>query len=103
MVGMRHVPVDARHRPVDVAFGEPLSVPPGEDLVVATTRLRHALTELVEGLQRHSDHVPAVGEHAPWYPAHLGGHAPDRAEAVALDDVPRSAVPPSGGPPTIRA
>jgi hypothetical protein len=44
--------------------------------------------------------VPAPGEQAPWYPAHLGGHAPDRVEALALDDVPRSAVPPSWGPPT---
>ena len=67
-------------------------MPPGEDLVAATTRLGHALTDLVEGLQRHPDHVPAPGEHAPWYPAHLGGHAPDRAEALELDDVPRSAV-----------
>ena len=47
--------------------------------------------------------VPAPGEDAPWYPAHLGGHAPDRAEALGLDDVPRSAVPPTWGPPTIRA
>ena len=95
--GRKPRPSLRRHRPVDVAFGEPLTVPPGEDLVTATTRLGHALTDLVEGLQRHPDHVPAPGEHAPWYPAHLGGHAPDRAEALALDDVPRSAVPPSLG------
>ena len=92
--GRKPRPSLRRHRPVDVAFGEPLTVPPDEDLVAATTRLGHALTGLVEGLQRHPDHVPAPGEHAPWYPAHLGGHAPDRAEALALDDVPRSAVPP---------
>jgi 1-acyl-sn-glycerol-3-phosphate acyltransferase len=98
--GRKPRPSLRRRRPVDVAFGEPLTVPPGEDLVAATTRLGHALTELVEGLQGHPDHVPSPGEHAPWYPAHLGGHAPDRAEALALDDVPRSAVSPSWGPPT---
>ena len=43
--------------------------------------------------------VPAPGEHAPWYPAHLGGHAPDRREALTLDDVPRAAIAPTWGPP----
>ena len=38
------------------------------------------------------------GKHAPWHPAHLGGHAPDRAEALGLDKVPRSAVAPTWGP-----
>ncbi len=90
-----------RHRRVDVTFGAPLSVAPGEDLTGATVRLGHAMTDLLEGLQRLPDHVPAPGEHAPWYPAHLGGHAPDRAEALALDSVPRSAVPPSWGPPRV--
>ena len=94
-------PRPARHQRVDVAFGEALAVFPGEDLVEATTRLGHALTELSEGLQGHPDHVPLPGEHAPWHPAHLGGHAPDRAEALGLDDVPRSAVPPTWGPPTM--
>ena len=87
-----------RHRRVDVTFGAPLAVAPEEDLTAATVRLGLAMTELLEGLQRLPDHVPAPGEHAPWYPAHLGGHAPTRAEALALDSVPRSAVPPSWGP-----
>jgi hypothetical protein len=59
------------------------------------------MTELLEDLQRHPDHVPAPGQHAPWYPAHLGGQAPTRAEALALDSVPKTAVPPSWGPPTV--
>ena len=88
-----------RGRRVDVAFGAPLTVGPDEGLVAATERLGRALTDLLEGLQRHPAHVPRPGEHAPWYPAHLGGHAPDRAEALGLDEVPRTAVPPSWGPP----
>jgi hypothetical protein len=87
-----------RGRRVDVAFGAPLSVAPDEDVVAATQRLGLALTDLLEGLQRHPAHLPRPGEHAPWYPAHLGGHAPDRAEALGLDEVPRTAVPPSWGP-----
>ncbi len=92
-----------RHRRVDLAFGPALSVAPDEDLTEATVRLGHAMTGLLEGLQRMPEHVPAPGEHAPWYPAHLGGHAPDRAEALALDSVPKSAVPPSWGPPILSA
>jgi 1-acyl-sn-glycerol-3-phosphate acyltransferase len=96
-------PTFARHRRVDLAFGPALAVPPDEDLIEATVRLGRAMTDLLEGLQRLPEHVPAPGEHAPWYPAHLGGHAPDRVEAHALDSVPRSAVPPSWGPPIVSA
>jgi 1-acyl-sn-glycerol-3-phosphate acyltransferase len=92
-----------RHRRVDLEFGPALSVAADEDLTEATVRLGHAMTERLEGLQRMPDHVPAPGEHAPWYPAHLGGHAPGRAEASALDSVPKSAVPPSWGPPIVSA
>jgi len=94
-------PSPQRHRRVDVVFGKPLVVRPGDDLVEATGRLGHTMTDLLEGLQRMSEHAPRPGEHAPWYPAHLGGHAPDRAEALTLDSVPRSAVPPFWGPPTM--
>ena len=92
-----------RHRRVDLAFGPALSVAPREDLTDATVRLGCAMTELLEGLQRMPEHVPAPGEHAPWYPAHLGGHAPTRTEARTLDSVPKSAVPPSWGPPIVSA
>ena len=57
------------------------------------------LTGLLEELQARPHLRPAPGEHAPWYPAHLGGHAPDRREALALDDVPRAAITPTWGPP----
>ena len=87
-----------RGRRVDIAFGEPLVVTAGEDLTEWTQRLGHRLTDLVEGLQRLPHHRPGSSEHAPWYPAHLGGHAPTRAEAADLDVVPRSAVRPTWGP-----
>ena len=92
-----------RHPRVDLAFGPALSVSRDEDLTEATGRLGRAMTELLEGLQLMPEHVPAPGEHAPWYPAHLGGHAPTRAEALTLDSVPTSAVPPSWGPPIVSA
>ena len=89
-----------RGRRVDVRFGPPMPVAAGEDLVAATQRLGAALTQGVEELQLLPEHRPAPGEHAPWYPAHLGGHAPDREEARQYDVLPRSAVQPTWGPGT---
>jgi hypothetical protein len=56
------------------------------------------LTDQLEALQRLPHHLPQPGVAAPWYPAHLGGHAPTRAEAAHLDVVPQSAVRPTWGP-----
>jgi 1-acyl-sn-glycerol-3-phosphate acyltransferase len=94
-------PHPRRHQRVDVTFGPALHVGPGDDLAGTTAVLGQAMTDLLEGLQRLPGHVPPPGEHAPRYPAHLGGHAPSRAEAAAFDSVPRTAVPPTWGPPTI--
>lgn len=87
-----------RGRRVDVSFGEPFSVPPDADLTAVTEDLGHRLTHLLESLQQLPHHRPGEGEYAPWYPAHLGGHAPTRSEAAHLDLVPRSAVRPTWGP-----
>jgi 1-acyl-sn-glycerol-3-phosphate acyltransferase len=87
-----------RGRRVDVVFGRPVTIGPDEDLTEWTCHLGSLLTEQLEDLQRLPHHVPRPGEHAPWYPAHLGGHAPTRAEAAHLDVVPRSAVSPTWGP-----
>lgn len=87
-----------RGRRVDVSFGEPVTIGPGEDLTAWTCRLGTLLTDQLEALQRLPHHVPRPGEVARWYPAHLGGHAPTRAEAAHLDRVPRSAVRPTWGP-----
>ena len=91
----------ARGRLVDVRFGEPLVVGARDDLVTATQQLGQELTKTLEELQQLPEHRPRPGEHAPWYPAHLGGHAPDRSEARTLDSVPTSAVVPTWGPPLV--
>ncbi len=87
-----------RGRRVDVSFGEPVTVGPTDDLTVWTRELGMLLTDQLEALQRLPHHVPQPGERAPWYPAHLGGHAPTRAGSAQLDVVPRSAVRPTWGP-----
>lgn len=100
-------PVDGRHpgpdltrgRLVDVRFGEPFAVGPHDDLVETTRRLGERLSDLLEEVQLLPEHRPRPGELASWYPAHLGGQAPDRREALLYDSVPRSAVPPTWGPP----
>ena len=56
------------------------------------------MMDIHEILKRLPHHLPRPGEIAPWYPAHLGGHAPTRAEAAHLDVVPRAAVRPTWGP-----
>lgn len=96
--GRKPRPDLTRGRHVDVSFGEPMTVGPGEDLTGFTRRLGAVLTTQLEELQRLPHHVPATGERAPWYPAHLGGHALTRAEADPYDVVPRSAVRPTWGP-----
>lgn len=97
----RRGPAWTRGRLVDVRFGEPLVVGAADDVASATQQLGLELTKTLEDLQLLPEHRPAPGERAPWYPAHLGGAAPDRREAAALDSVPRSAVPPSWGPPLV--
>lgn len=96
--GRQPPPSWQRGRLVDVAFGAPIPVPADAGLDDVTRRLGTELTMLLEGLQLRPEHRPRPGEYAPWYPAHLGGHAPDRAEARTLDEVPRSAVQPTWGP-----
>ncbi len=96
--GRRPAPDLRRGRLVDVRFGPPLPVASGDDLVDTTRELGARLTTMLEALQRLPVHRPGTGERAPWHPAHLGGHAPDRREALRYDHVPRSAVPPTWGP-----
>jgi 1-acyl-sn-glycerol-3-phosphate acyltransferase len=96
--GRRPRPDLRRGSLVDVRFGEPLLEAAGADPRAVTDRLGHVLTEMLEAVQRLPGHRPAEGQWAPWYPAHLGGHAPNRRAALLLDDVPRSALAPSWGP-----
>ncbi|HET8959189.1 lysophospholipid acyltransferase family protein [Nocardioides sp.] len=86
-----------RGRLVDVRFGEPATV--GDADPVAWTREHgHRMQRELEALQALPEHRPRPGELAPWYPAHLGGHALDRAASFTLDGSPRSAVAPEWGP-----
>jgi len=87
-----------RGRLVDVRFREPIHVPPDADLAVTTRELGHRMQEGLEELQQLPEHRPRPGEYAPWYPAHLGGHALSRPESFRLDGMPRSAVLPTWGP-----
>ena len=96
--GRKPRPDLSRGRRVDVSIGQPLHLSRGDDPGEATHELGRRLTGMLEDLQRLPEHRPAPGEHAPWHPAHLGGHAPTRVEAAALDLVPRSAVRPTWGP-----
>ena len=98
-VGDPEPPIDwTRGRRADLAFGPPLHVGPTDDVTERTRDLGHALTGLLEGLQRMPQHRPRPGEVATWYPAHLGGHAPTRRQARGLDLVPFNAVVPTWGP-----
>ncbi|MFC6696243.1 lysophospholipid acyltransferase family protein [Nocardioides daphniae] len=100
VLGGKEPPPDlTRGRRIDLHFGQPLTVGPGEDLTEWTTKLGVRLTDMLEGLQTLEHHRPSPGEHAPWYPQHLGGHAPCRSEAEAWDNTPRHAVPATWGPP----
>lgn len=96
--GRKPPPSLRRGRPNDLVVGPPLHVAADADPRAVTAHLGEVLTGLLEELQSRPHLRPAPGEHAPWYPAHLGGHAPDRQEALALDSVPRSAVAPTWGP-----
>ncbi len=87
-----------RGRLVDVRFGSPVTVSPHADLTTATRALGERLWSGQEALQLLPEHRPRPGEHAPWYPAHLGGHALDLEAAAALDAMPRWAVRPTWGP-----
>lgn len=96
--GSKPRPDLTRGRRVDLSFGPPVTIGRGTDLTEATGRLGGLITEQLEELQRLPHHVPQHGETAPWYPAHMGGHAPTRAEAAHLDVLPHAAVAPTWGP-----
>lgn len=101
--GRKPRPSLRRGRVVDVRYGEPMTVAPDADVAAGTAELGRRLTVLLEELQRRPEHRPPPqrpghDRPAPWYPAHLGGDAPDRLEAASYETVPHSAVTPTWGP-----
>lgn len=65
---------DARHVPVEVAYGPPLQPAPDDDPVALAATLRDATAELLAEVRaRYPDGAPAG---ARWVPAALGGGAP---------------------------
>ena len=74
-----------RGRWVGVAVGEPLHPRPGEDAAALTDRWHAAATDLLADLLARYPHPPAHPARAWWWPAHLGGGAPEGAEARELD------------------
>lgn len=88
----------SRGRTIDVTLHPALLVPPGADIAATTRELGVTLWRGLEELQQLPEHRPRPGEYAPWYPAHLGGHALERAASFELDRMPRSAVAPTWGP-----
>ena len=98
-VGDPTPPIDwTRGRRVDLAFGAPVYVGPGDDLTERTHELGHLLTDLLEGLQRLPHHRPRPGEVATWYPAHLGGRGAGPAPGGAARQGAVNAVLPTWGP-----
>jgi 1-acyl-sn-glycerol-3-phosphate acyltransferase len=89
-------PTISRGRLVDVRFHPPLALT--GDRSADVRRLGRTLQDGLEELQRLPEHRPRPGEWAPWYPAHLGGHAVERRASFALDGMPRAAVAPDWGP-----
>ncbi|MGH3589135.1 MAG: lysophospholipid acyltransferase family protein [Pseudonocardia sp.] len=84
-----------RGRPVSLLLGSPMYVGRHADVVAETRRLGRTLQGMLDDVQARAQHQPDPGEHAPWHPAHLGGHAPTPEQARLVETVPRSSVPPS--------
>ena len=70
----------APRTPIVVRFGAPIHVGPDEDPVVATERLRTAMADLLDTVQR--EYVDGTPAGAWWVPERLGGTAPSHAEVL---------------------
>lgn len=86
----------ARRVPVVVEYGEHLHVAPDEDLSLANERLRTAMADLLDRVQR--DYADGTPDGAWWVPARLGGGAPPHDDVLARaerrtrdDDAPPTA------------
>ena len=83
---------------MSLRVGEPLAVSRDVDAREQTVLLGQRLQGLLDELQARDEHRPTPGEHTPWHPAHLGGHAPDPLTARLDESLPATAVPPAWTP-----
>jgi 1-acyl-sn-glycerol-3-phosphate acyltransferase len=90
--GHRFAPLRTIGLPVEVRFGAPLHVAPGDDVVAVTERLRERTAELLARIQ--ADYPGGAPAGAWWVPARLGGGAP-----LPEHDPPGPATSPSPWPP----
>jgi 1-acyl-sn-glycerol-3-phosphate acyltransferase len=74
-----------RHVPILVHIGEPLHPQRGEDANAAAEELRRRMQDLLDRAQRDYPDSPSGPDDSWWQPAHLGGSAPEPAEALRLD------------------
>jgi 1-acyl-sn-glycerol-3-phosphate acyltransferase len=74
-----------RHIPILVYIGEPMHPQRGDDPVAAAEELRGRMQDLLDRAQRDYPAAPAGPDDRWWLPAHLGGAAPEPAEALQLD------------------
>ncbi|MET3805896.1 1-acyl-sn-glycerol-3-phosphate acyltransferase [Nakamurella sp. UYEF19] len=89
--GQRLITVDGRrhfrrHVPVTVLIGPP--IPPRPDLTIEefTDVLHAVMDEMLDGVQRDYPDRPRNLRDTWWLPRHLGGSAPDPAEAAKIDE-----------------
>lgn len=83
MTKNRKIPFGQRFGiPVHFAFGEPITVSPGDEVAAAIANLKQAMKQLLDTLQRE---YPDDGTDQWWQPRHLGGTAPTPEGAATAD------------------
>lgn len=98
-IATAHRPWDlTRGRPITIEVGAPLDVHGAATVDAGIRRLGARLQSMVDRLQQSPRHQPEPAEHAPWHPAHLGGHAPTILQARLAESLPGSATPPTWAP-----
>lgn len=80
-----------RHVPVTIMIGEPIELTPQDKPVMVTRRLRAAMTEMLDRVQREYAGKPSGPDDTWWLPAHLGGTAPTLEAAEAADEAEAAA------------
>jgi len=72
-------------RPISIAVGEPMTVPPKVSPDDVAADLRNQMEKLLHGLQESYPEQPANADDRWWLPARLGGTAPTPERAAELD------------------